>query len=64
MLRASKGLSLEYQPADSQFPAGALIRKKRCVITARPRIQHRELTGVWQIASPYKPQTEEPGAGA
>ena len=55
VLRTSKGLSLEYQPADSQFPTSTLIRKKRCVISARPGA-HR----CWADSS-CKPQTEEPG---
>lgn len=55
MLRTSKGLSLGYQPADSQFPVSTLIRKKR------PGIQHPELIGARQIASSYKAWTEGPG---
>lgn len=51
VLRTSKGLSLGYQTADSNFPPSALIRKRRCVITARPGIQHPELTSVWQVES-------------
>lgn len=55
VLRTSKGLSLEYQPADSQFPTSTLIRKKRCVISARPGAHW-----CWADSS-GKPQTEEPG---